>query len=411
MNAKSITLVCAGFNSTNLKLQPWYRIYEIARRLVSKGVSVTIVTDGYGHSQCNEISGINIVRINSFALALIIHKKKTIKSILSTNPDIVVWYGTPFSVFYIMGLKGLCRPLVWDIETDVYDLKTLLRIPARLVLNPVNNLYTYFLTTLIFKNIIRAVGNSSFIKKIIVPSKNIQKRLTKKGINPDKITIVESTIYKEDINYHISKKDLRVELGLPINDLLITYFGAPHTLRGPDVAVESMQKIANKLSNVQLLILSRRVIGDINKSAVYHRMQEEYLAKKIAHLNLNQRIRIISGFMEKQLLYRYLQASDIVVFPFRIIPSEPPVSVFEAMLLGKAVVSSSVGCLSEIVGKNRGLLVEPGNSTQLANALLFLLEDEERIARFGENAQNFASLLPNWDNIACEFQAVLNNAL
>ena len=340
------------------------------------------MTDGYGQTQCDEIAGINILRVNSFVLALLIHKKKIIKSILGTNPDIVVWYGTPFSVFYILGLKALCKPLVWDIETDLYDLKTLLRIPARVVLNPINNLYTYFLSALFLnKNMTKVVGNSPFMKKIIVPSENLRNRLIEKGIDPEKIAIVESTIHKEKINYSLSKRDLRVELGLPINGLLIAYFGAPHILRGPDIAIESMQKIADKLPDAKLLILSRRVIGDTNQSAVYHRMEEEYLVKKIAHLNLNKRIRIIPGFMEKKLLYQHLQASDIVVFPFRIIPSEPPVSVFEAMLLGKAVVATSVGCLKEIMGENRGLLVDPETLTRVAPMLCCFCQRTKRELR------------------------------
>jgi glycosyltransferase involved in cell wall biosynthesis len=56
----------------------------------------------------------------------------------------------------------------------------------------------------------------------------------------------------------------------------------------------------------------------------------------------------------------------------------------EAMACGASVVASGVGGLSEIVEDNHsGILVEPGNAKDLAQAILSLIRDSERRAQIG----------------------------
>ncbi len=406
-----VTLVCQGFDSTTLKLQPWRRVYEISKRLSSKGVEVTILTDGYLKFQEKMIDKINIVTFEGLSLAPLVKKEQLKKIIIDTNPDAVVWYGTPFAAFYLTGLKAIGKPLIWDIETDVYTLKFLSKIPFREILNPINNLYLYFLTAIFSKFLIGLVGNSSFISKIIVPNNHLKTVLLKKGVFSRKIAIVGSTIDRENNNQPIIQKNLRFELGYKEDDFLITYFGAPHTLRGPDIAIESMTKIITKLTNAKLLVLSRRILGDINDKEKYNRIEEQYLREQITKFHLKNHITIVPGFMEKERLNQYIQSSDVIVFPFRIVPSEPPVSVFEAMIKGKAIVSTNIGCLNEILQDNRGLLVKPGNACELANAVLYLASNPKKMAKISENAKKFASALPDWDTIALQFEEILNTAV
>jgi glycosyltransferase involved in cell wall biosynthesis len=408
-----ITLVCQGFDSTTLKLQPWRRVYEISKRIASKGISVTILTDGYVKFQGKILDKINIVTLEGLSFAPFIRKEKLKETIISTNPDVVVWYGTPFSAFFLAGLSSLQKPLIWDIETDLYNLKFLCKIPLREILNPINKIYLYFLTAILSKYFIRIVGNSSFIKKIIVPNNHLKKVLLEKGIFSNKIKIIGSAIEKQNENNNqiITTDDLRLKLGYNEDDFLITYFGAPHTLRGPDIAILSMPQIISKLANAKLLVLSRRILGDINDKERYNRIEEQYLKKQITKFNLENHITVISGFLEKERLNQYIQSSDVVVFPFRLVPSEPPVSVFEAMSKRKAIVTTNIGCLSEIMQDNRGLLVEPGSACELANAVLYLANNPKSMVKLSENAMKFASALPDWDTLALQFEEVVKAAV
>jgi len=64
----------------------------------------------------------------------------------------------------------------------------------------------------------------------------------------------------------------------------------------------------------------------------------------------------------------------------------------DAMAHGKAVVGPLVGAPAEFVRDGEhGLLVDPANAVEVANALIELLEDPERARRMGEAARKFVA--------------------
>jgi phosphatidyl-myo-inositol dimannoside synthase len=64
----------------------------------------------------------------------------------------------------------------------------------------------------------------------------------------------------------------------------------------------------------------------------------------------------------------------------------------EAMAHGKAVVGPRVGAPAEFIrAGEHGLLVDPANAVEVANALTELLEDPERARRMGEAARKFVT--------------------
>jgi hypothetical protein len=84
--------------------------------------------------------------------------------------------------------------------------------------------------------------------------------------------------------------------------------------------------------------------------------------------------------------------SDVVVLSS--ISEAFPYSTLEAMLCGKPVVATSVGGVGEQLG-DCGLLVEPRNDVELAEALISLLADPTRARRIGESARERAKDLFN----------------
>jgi phosphatidyl-myo-inositol dimannoside synthase len=408
----NVTIICDGFDRSSIRLQPWRRLYELSKRMLPKDNSVTIITDGHSEKQ-EYIENIRIVRISKLMLAPFLNVKNLISVILKTNPDVVVWYGSPFSAIYLTRFKLLGKPLIWDIDTDLYDLRFLSRIPLKEILNPINQLYTYLIAATYCRLIIATVANSLFVSKIIVPNIYLKSVLCKKGVIAEKLVIIPSTIEAKEIaqTNPNNPKYLRAKLGLKTTEFIITYFGAPHLLRGPDVAIISMRKILKENKNVRLLVFSRRVIGDTSRGQEYFRMEEEYLQKLAKKLKVDNHLDIIPGFLDKTLMQQYLQASDAVVLPFRLVSSEPPLSLFEVMRLGKTVITTNLGGLREIIGKNRGILVEPGNVDKLAEAISFLARNPKMVAVFGRNAQLFANSLPDWDDVAEQFVQVLATAV
>lgn len=65
-----------------------------------------------------------------------------------------------------------------------------------------------------------------------------------------------------------------------------------------------------------------------------------------------------------------------------------PIAILEAMSYGKAIISSPVGGIPEIVmhGQN-GILVKPGNQNELFNAICFFIKNKDEIKTFGNKSK------------------------
>ncbi len=87
-----------------------------------------------------------------------------------------------------------------------------------------------------------------------------------------------------------------------------------------------------------------------------------------------------------------------------------PVGIVEAMACGVPIVASDVGGIPDaITNEQEGILIEAGNITALADALIRMLADSELAERFASNAQrkyeqNFSSqaIMPLWQQLYTE---------
>ncbi len=82
-----------------------------------------------------------------------------------------------------------------------------------------------------------------------------------------------------------------------------------------------------------------------------------------------------------------------------------PVTLAEAMLCGRATVSTDVGAVCEVIG-GTGLVVPPRNPRALAEACLSLLQDPERAQRLGAAARARALELFTVEQNVAAFQEI-----
>ncbi len=95
------------------------------------------------------------------------------------------------------------------------------------------------------------------------------------------------------------------------------------------------------------------------------------------------------GWLSREALAEQIAQSSVVVVP-SLWPEVFGRVLLDAFVTGRPVIASRVGALPELVGEDRGLLVEPGDSTALAGALGELLGDLGRLERMGEAARAFS---------------------
>jgi glycosyltransferase involved in cell wall biosynthesis len=93
------------------------------------------------------------------------------------------------------------------------------------------------------------------------------------------------------------------------------------------------------------------------------------------------------GRLEKSVFLDYLKNSYCLLFPSRW-PEPCPITVLEAMALGKPVVAYDVGGLPELVinGKT-GFLVKDGDHKAVSQILLYLLDNPSEVKKIGKNCK------------------------
>ena len=112
-------------------------------------------------------------------------------------------------------------------------------------------------------------------------------------------------------------------------------------------------------------------------------------ARALAETGLADRA-VVTGRIPPERMGDYLQLFDIVVYP-SLFSEGCPISLLEAMALGRAVIASRVAAIPEIVrDRDNGLLVEPGSSSDIAAAIRELTRDRAFAARLGERARETA---------------------
>ena len=74
-----------------------------------------------------------------------------------------------------------------------------------------------------------------------------------------------------------------------------------------------------------------------------------------------------------------------------------------------ALVATNVGCIPDIAKNHiNALVVNPGSSDEIADAVIQLIKFPEKISKLAFNAKN-TILLDTWEKKVSEFESFLNN--
>lgn len=112
------------------------------------------------------------------------------------------------------------------------------------------------------------------------------------------------------------------------------------------------------------------------------------------------------GFVEDGLKPLYYKAADVFILPSTMNTESFGIVNLEAMACGVPIVASNIGGIPDIVkdGEN-GLLVQPKNTEALANAIIYLLENEDMKKKLGLNGKMKVKNY-SWEKIAEKTEAI-----
>lgn len=208
----------------------------------------------------------------------------------------------------------------------------------------------------------------------------------------DKIVVIPNGINFYDFDIPYSKKECMRKLGLPLDKKILLFFGYLSPYKGPDVLVKAMQRIVKVVTDTELIFVGKGVM-----------MEElKVLSKK---LGIEKNIKF-TGFVENRLKPFYYKAADVFCLPSMMSTECYPLTILEAMACGVPIVASKIGGIPDAVkDEENGLLVPPRDTEKLAEAIIYLLENEGVRGRMGKKGSEKASK-NSWERIAEETEKV-----
>lgn len=360
-------------------------IYELGKRLVNKGCEVVLVTPTPSDtSKCKDDSGMEICRVPvplELSMLSPIHfygrlfpppltSTRTLLKILKKNKNGKIDILHQFHLFYlgatcVLAKKILKIPLITSLMGwDTYD-----------PLHPLPKIQQPYL------NLIMEHSNL-----ITSPSKRLLPYISQacKG----KVRVIPHGVDLCRFNILVDQNEQKEKLGVKSDEILALAVQRLAPRKAVEYLIYAMSIVSKENPKVKLLI-----VGDGPEKA---RLME--LTKK---LGINRNV-AFKGSVDSQDLPKYYLACDI--FVLHSLYEQFGIVLVEAMACGKPVISTKVGAIPDIVENEKtGLLVEPKNPKQLADAILKLANDEKLRKRLGEEGMKKAKEKYDWNIIVEEY--------
>ncbi|MFX0138040.1 MAG: glycosyltransferase family 4 protein [Candidatus Hodarchaeota archaeon] len=210
-----------------------------------------------------------------------------------------------------------------------------------------------------------------------------------------KVKAIPNGINLEEFSVTYSKEECRDKLNLASGKKIILFVGGLTPRKGPHILLKAMKKIVKKIPNAYLIF-----VGD--------GMMRKELEIMTMRLKINQNVKF-TGFIKENIKPYYYKSSDVFVLPsfsegFGIV-------LLEASACGTPLVVTGLEAFKAIVkdGYN-GLFTKLGDEKDLANKIIYLLENRTIREGMGKNAMNSIKDF-SWDKIAEEYENIYNEVL
>ena len=367
---RKIAIVAPEFTEKKILNVPWRQIFQIAKFLKAKNIETTIFTE----KNCvSEIENIPIIKLNENIIRVLSNESKS--KIESIKPDLIYWIGNTFSGLY-MSKNKFKIPLIMHISSVHLINKELQNFSLKEILS---NHKLWLISSFYPMYKIVSKLNHPNITKIISSSKTISQRLEKLGVK--NLKIHTSPLFFES-NFELENNN-EIE-----KEFSICYAGPVDTIRGTDLVLRAVKILKDLGKQVKLNFLLRTYEEKIDTKKI------QTIAKKY---KIEDCIKIESGILKPEEVREYFCKSHLILLPTKFVWNEPPITILEAMGLGKAVITTNVCGLPEMV-RNNAIVVKP-NAKEIALKIKYLIEDKEEIKKLEIKAEKYVKSLPNWEEL------------
>ena len=211
--------------------------------------------------------------------------------------------------------------------------------------------------------------------RIITSGSEIRKNMIiKNHMNPDQIISAPAGVNTKQYNLNRTLSDIRSKYNLSEDIFLIGIVSVLRSWKGHKFLIEAIEILRINIPEVRLIIIGSGP-------------QEKIIKKLINHLKLDDYVLLAGHHADPA---PFFKAMDVMVLPSYYGEATSQV-LPQAMLMGKPVISTNIGGLSEVVINNKtGLVVAPKDSNSIANAIEKLHKDEKLRKKLAKNGQQHA---------------------
>ncbi len=167
---------------------------------------------------------------------------------------------------------------------------------------------------------------------------------------------------------------VRQQLGLPKNDFLILCLASIQHRKGQDILLNQMDEILESVPSARVIFIGP-VLADRGGNEIVEMSKGKPYSEKIHFLG------------SKENALDYIHASDLLVLPSR--EEALPLSILEAMALGRTCVASDVYGIPElIVDDETGLMFSLDKPQDLAKHIIRLAQNPDELEAMSEKAES-----------------------
>jgi glycosyltransferase involved in cell wall biosynthesis len=224
-----------------------------------------------------------------------------------------------------------------------------------------------------------ALFGKVFPERILAVSNITRDHLVKNGVKNSRVQVIFNGIDHERLEIETTK-NIRNELKLENGTRLVGCIGRIIPQKGQKSLLLAIPEVIRRYPETFFLI-----IGDVF-------LKEEGYKKELLEIIKKNRIEDRVKFTGFRMdIGDIMKSLDILVFP-SIAPESFGLSILEAMAIGKPVVASNTGGVSEIIEDGiTGMLIEPNHPEQIADRIIRLFSDQEMYDTIAQNAKEVAN--------------------
>lgn len=185
------------------------------------------------------------------------------------------------------------------------------------------------------------------------------------------------------------KQHLQEKYGVTPDDIPILFFGLLAPSKGIPDLVEAFSIVREQDNRPKLIIA-----GGPSKH-----FDLEHLKKMLSQPQLEGAVSLDAQYVPIEHVGALMDLAHFVVYPYT--SSTQSGSLQVAYTFGRPVIATDVGGLPEVVEHQKsGLVVPPGSPEAIAQAILDLVSDPQKVSEMGEYARHLSETKFSWTNIA-----------